>query len=228
MTFYPDAILPITIRFQSSTAPQFAVQQVQVTSGYRKVNELWSEPLRVFRLVYKRPLVTGALIGQFFEALGGPADEFLLRDWGFWHTASSDDSRPAGESDISNIDMPLINPNLGTNLADGVTTQFHTYVTRTAGSAQRNYRIRHPDPTSVVAAADGNDATAQISSVNISTGVVTFSSAPPFGGSPTSQVMTWGGKFYRAGHFMEDNIAEVFNNFEVNAFNLMIREAKGV
>lgn len=225
MAHVNDAILPITIRFGSSTTSDLAAQQLRAASGYRKVNEIWDEPLRTFRLIYKRPIRDGIVLTQFWEALG--FDSFLLRDWTFWHTGQAEDFRPNGSSGITNTDAPLINPNTNTNVADGSTTVFHTYVTRTAGSASRSHRLRHPISSGLVCAFDGTDCTAQISSVNEETGEVTFSSAPPFGGSPNDAVMTWGGTFYRAAHFTE-GVEEVMNNFEVNAFNLTLLEARGV
>lgn len=225
MAHINDAILPITIRFGSSTTSELAAQQLRSASGYRKVNEIWDEPLRTFRLIYKHPIRDGILLTHFWEALG--YDSFLLRDWTFWHTARSADSRPDGSAGIANTDAPLVNPNTNDNTADGSTTVFRTHVTRTAGSASRTHRIRHPASADLVCAFDGTDCTAQVSSVNEETGEVTFAQAPPFGGSPNDAVMTWGGTFYRAAHFTE-GVEEVMNNFEANAFNLVLMEARGV
>lgn len=225
MTHYNDAILPITVRFGSMTGTGFNVQEAFASSGYRKVNELWDEPLRSFRLQYKRPIVDGILLTRFYESMGGPADSFLLRDWAFWHTGA--DMRFGGDSGISSIDAPLINTNDLTNQADGSTTTFYTYYTASQGSASRSYRLRHPESAAFVCAFDGQDCTAQISSVDEETGVVTFSSPPPFGGSPNNAVMTWGSRFWRAAHFANRNLEEIFRNFEIHAFDLELLEARG-
>lgn len=226
MAHFNDAILPITIRFESATGIDFQHQELFLRSGFHKVNEVWDEPLRRFRLVYKRPIVDGVILSQFYEALGGPADSFLVRDWAFWHTATDEDSRPSGSAGIANTDAPLINTTTNNNQADGSTLTFQCHVTRTAGSASRTFRIRHPVSAGFVCAFDGQDCTSFISSVNETTGVVTFTEPPPFGGSPNNALMTWGSTFYRAAHFT-GQFEEVLRNFEINWFQLELLEAKG-
>ncbi len=228
MTHRNDLILSTAVRLGSSSTPRFSTQQVFTASGYRKANQLWAEPLRRLNLQYHRPIADAAEIRRVFLALAGPRDTFLARDWADWHTGADEDMSAGGSAGVTMLDAPLINPNSGDNLADGSTTVFRCYKSYRGGSASSILRIRHPAAASLLVAVDGADASGQVSEIDEAAGEVTFSSAPPFGASPSGVPVTWGGEFYRAVHFVEDDLEQVLQNLKADSFNFPLQEAKGV
>jgi uncharacterized protein (TIGR02217 family) len=230
MAHFNNVILPTRVRFGSSAAPRLNTQLLFAASGIRKANQIHAEPIRQFRLIYKRPLTDAYDILETWMALGGPFHSGLLRDWTDWHTGSDNNMKPAGSSSVTALDAPLMNPNLSpiTNQGDDSTTVFQTYKSYIKGSAVASYRIRHPVASTFKLGLDGADVTGSVAhSVNESTGEITISESPSIGGSPAG-TLTWGGEFYRAFYFTNDDLEEVLRNREIDTFALALQEAKGV
>lgn len=229
MTHRNDVVMPVQVRFGSAIATRFGVQQLFTASGYRKANQIWSSPLRTLSLTYKLTVQDTYAILETFNALGGPFDTFLARDWSDWHTATTDDMRNEGLAGATHLDAPLMNPNLDpvSNLGDGTTTVFQCYKRYEKGAgAALNERIRHPSDDANFQV--GIDGVAQGSgfTLNETTGEVTFDVAPS--GSPDA-VLTWGGQFYRAVHFANDDIEQVLSTLKTSSYNgIQLQEARGV
>jgi uncharacterized protein (TIGR02217 family) len=132
---------------------------------------------------------------------------------------------------VTAFDAPLMNPNLSpiTNQGDGSTTVFHTYKTYSKGATATNsYRIRHPvDDSGFKLGIGGVDVTATATfSINEVNGEITITSPVP-GDSP-GDVVTWGGQFRRAFHFLDDDVEEVLQNRLVDSLSFNLMEAKNV
>lgn len=224
-----DVILPVRVRFGSSAGARFGVQQVFTASGFRKANQLWAAPLRTLGLSYKMSVRDIYDILETFNALKGPFDTFLARDWSDWHTAATNDMRAAGLAGVTALDAPLMNPNLEpiANLGDGTTTVFHTYKSYARGaSASLNERIRHPADDANFKVAVGGLEQGGGYSVSEDGGLVTFATPPS--DSP-GEVLTWGGQFYRAVHFANDDIEQQLGTLETSSYNdVQLQEARGV
>lgn len=229
MAHHNAVIMPITVRFGSSTSVRYGVDQLFTQSGYRHANQRYTTPLRTLTLNYKMSVQDSFAIGNIFRALSGPFDTFLARDWSHWHTASDNDMRPGGSAGVTALDEPLMNKNLNpvTNQADGSTTVFYPYLSHTNGEAQVVEQILHPVAATVKIGLDGTDVTGSLlSSVNALTGAITLNSPPA--GSPNG-TLTWGGEFYRAVAFATDDIEEILNNREVSSYqNVRLQEIRGV
>lgn len=224
-----DVILPVKVRFGSTSGARFGVQQLFTASGYRHANQVWASPLRHLALTYKMSVRDIYDILETFNALGGPFDTFLARDWSDWHTAADNDMRLAGVSGTTALDAPLMNPNTDpiTNQGDGSTKVFHTYKNYAKGAgASLDERIRHPVDDANFKVGVGGVAQGGGFTLTENGGIVTFSTAPS--GSP-DETLTWGGQFYRAVHFANDDIEQILNNLEVSSYNaVQLQEARGV
>ena len=224
-----DVILSVRVRFGSSTSPIFGLDQLFTRSGHRHVNQVWSSPLRTLALSYKMSIRDIYDIYETALALFGPRDTFLTRDWSDWHTAATNDMRAAGVSGVTALDAPLMNPNLDPidNQGDGSTTVFHTYKNYAKGAgASLDERIRHPVDDANFKVAIAGIAQGAGFTVTENGGLVTFSTPPS--GSP-GETLTWGGQFYRAVHFANDDIEQILNNLEVSSYNaVVLQEARGV
>lgn len=227
-----DVIMPIRARFGSASSPMVGVDQLFTRSGYRHANRFWETPLRSLSLNYRLSTEESYDILETFNSLYGPFDTFLARDWSDWHTAEDNDMRNEGVSGTSHIDMPLMNPNLSpiSNIGDGSTTVFHTYKRYQKGAAAiLDERIRHPisdanfkvGNNGVLQTGGGADYT-----LTENGGIVTFSSPP--GGSPT-ETLTWGGSFYRAVHFLSEQIQTLMEFKDAYSYSgIVLQEARGI
>ena len=224
-----DVIIPNRVRFGSGVAVRAGVQQLFTASGHRHANKLWSSPLRSLSMIYKMSISDIYDILETFNALGGPFDTFLSRDWTDWHTGIGNNMKPTGNLTTHN-DAPLMNPNLDpvSNVGDGSTIIFQTYKTYAKGAgASVSERLRHPVASGFTLGVNGTDVTGAFSpSVNESNGEVTVSPGSP--DLNASDVITWGGEFNRAVHFAIDDIEQVLNNLEVGSYSsLLLQEARG-
>lgn len=234
MAHFNDVVLDNRVRFGSSTKVRHGVSQLFSASGYRKTNTVWAEPLRMFRNIYRLQLVDVYALLETYNALRGPENSGLLRDWTDWNTSTIMMAEHPGSggplaSRTTAFDQPLMNPNLSpiTNLGDGSTTVFQCYKTYTKGSASESFRIRHPVDSGFKLGIGGVDVTGSATfSVNEETGEVTITSPVP-GDSP-GDVVTWGGEFRRAFHFENDEIEQILRNRVLDSVTLELMEAKGV
>lgn len=229
MTHRNDVILPVRVRFGSTSAARFGVQQVFTASGFRKANQLWAAPLRTLSLSYRMSVRDIYDILETFHALKGPFDTFLARDWSDWHTALDNDMRIGGLGGVTAFDAPLMNPNLTpvSNLGDGSTTVFHTYKSyRKGAGASLDERVRHPADDASFKVGVGGVEQGGGFTLTEDGGLVTFSVAPS--GSP-DEILTWGGQFHRAVHFANDDIEQQLSTLETSGHSgVQLQEARGV
>ena len=228
-----DIILDNRVRFGSSVRPLLRVDQLFAASGFRKTNRVHAEPLRTFRNLYKLQLVDIHALLNTWQAMGGPEDTALLRDWTDWNTSQIMGAELAGNmlgDRTTAFDAPLMNPNLSplTNLGDASTTVFQAHKTYARGAAATNtYRIRHPVSAGFKLGIGGVDVTATAAfSVNEANGEITISSPVP-GDSPGDTV-TGGFAFYRPFHFMDEDVEERLANRLIDTLTFNLQEAKGL
>jgi uncharacterized protein (TIGR02217 family) len=222
MAHYDDIILPDDIAYGSMTGPSTSTQQVFTNSGYRKVNSRWSQKLRKFQIGYgiKTPLDAYRIL-ELFESVDGPTNTFLAKDWSDWNTSAG--YMGQGDPPLTAFDAPLVNTVTGLSEGDGSTKTFQMYKRYTKGAVSHLRKIQKPKSGTVLVGLNGVVQTLTTHySINHSTGIVTFVTAPQ-GGSP-SNLPTWGGEFYVPVHFVSDDFLtslETFNGNSVPDVELM-------
>lgn len=201
MSHFDDVIMPNAVRFGSATVPQRSTQQVFTGSGGRKANQLWSQGLRKLRLSYVRGIADIHEVLKIWEAMEGPVHSFLARDWNDWNTTNGN-MAATGLAAITALDQPLRNTVTGGFAGDGVTKTFQAVKQYGVGATALHTRtIKKLQAGSLVAAVDGG---AEGHTVDVATGIFTFTVAPGASVSPTAVPVTWGGAFYVPAHFLSD------------------------
>lgn len=215
MAHYDDVILPDRIAFGSRSGPSTSTQIVFTNSGFRKVNARWSQKLRKLQIGYGiRTPRDAYTVQKLFEAVGGPENSFLVKDWTDWNSTEGYMDETSGASMITATDQPLKNTVTGEYTGDGSTTTFQMVKRYLSGSTASHERtIIKPKQGTVKVAIDGVEQGAGFS-INFATGIVTFNAAPS--GSPDPEV-TWGGEFYVPVSFVSDDFLTELATFDGNS-----------
>ncbi len=219
MAHYDDVILPTKLALGSGTGPSTSTDVVFVGSGYRYANARWSQKLRRFNIGYNvRSLADAYAILKIFEAVDGPGNSFLVRDWNDWNTTEGA-MGAAGLDQATALDQPLQNTTDQTFLGDGATTTFQMVKRYTVGANAAHTRtINKPQSGSVLVAVDGaTQSEGGDYTVDYATGIVTFTSAPGAGVSPTAVAVTWGGAFRVPVSFVGDEFLSTLETFDGSA-----------
>ncbi len=156
---FPDAISR-----GARGGPERRTQVVELVSGHEERNASWANSRRRYDVAYGiRRADDLAAVVAFFEARNGRLHGFRFKDW-----ADHKSCLPSGQP--SPLDQPL-----GTG--DGVRTAFPLAKRYTSGAQSWTRAITKPVAGTVRVALGGTE---QLSgwSVDTSTGVVTFGSAP--------------------------------------------------
>jgi uncharacterized protein (TIGR02217 family) len=221
MAHYDNVILPLSLSFGTTTGPKTSTDVSFTDSGFRKANRRWSQHLRRFNLRYavRSPEDVYTLL-KLFEAVDGPANSFLLRDWNDWNTT---DGRMGdqGADFITATDQPLQNTVTAGIVGDGTTFTFQMRKDYTVGGATHSRTIKKPQSGTIKVAVDGvvfeEGGSPDGYSVDYATGVVTFASAPGAVGSPTGVPVTWGGAFYVPVAFEGDEFIQSLDTHDASS-----------
>ena len=189
MTQFDDIIIPDRIALAGSTGPSTSVEQVSLSNGFRETNLLWTQKLRQLNIGYPNMTTTDAFeILRIFEAVEGPLNSFLCKDRNDWNTTAGN-MQNGGETSITKDDQKLENTVTKLDVGDGSTTTFQCIKDYSSGATATHRRtILKPQngagnfaikvALDGVLKTEGPDFT-----VDYSTGIVTFSSAPGNGPS---------------------------------------------
>jgi uncharacterized protein (TIGR02217 family) len=204
MAHYDDVILPLGISAGTEIGPTTATDVAFTDSGYRKANQRWSN----LRYGIRTPEDAYAIL-KIFEAVAGPANSFLARAWNDWNTTEGR-MENGGEAFVTAFDQPLRNTATGGTLGDGTTTTFQMIKRYSVGAAASHTRtLKKPQNGTVKVAVDGVEQVEGVDfTVDYSTGIVTFVSAPGASVSPTAVPVAWGGAFYVPVAFANDDFLE--------------------
>ena len=176
---FHESRFPLLISIGSSGGPGFSVPSIEVSTGKVAKVDRWASPRYVFDVsLGVKTRDTMAALLRFFIARGGPANGFRFFDH-FDHTTATNGRDAPTASDVL----------IGTG--DGATTQFQLFKVYAEGSETRTRNITKPihaetlgEPVSTtynVLVALGGTPTASGWSVDTTTGIITFSSAPGVG-----------------------------------------------
>ena len=217
MAHFDNVILPLSLSFGTTTGPKTSTDVSFTDSGFRKANRRWSQHLRRFNLRYgvRSPQDVYTIL-KLFEAVDGPANSFLLRDWNDWNTTDGRMEK-GGDTNTTATDQPLENTVTNGIVGDGTTLTYQARKDYTVGGATHSRTIKKPvSPIKVavdgVAQTEGVDFT-----VDYSTGIVTFTTAPGATGSPTGVLVTWGGAFYVPVAFEGDEFIQSLDTHDASS-----------
>ena len=174
---FNETRFPTSISYGSTFTVSRNVSVVKLPSGAREATARWNRALRLFNVQNGiRSLADLLTIRDFYLLRGGPLNGFRFKDW----TDFTSNSNHVGA--VTPTDM-----NIGTG--DAATKTFQLRKIYSDSIAESEYRpITKPVSGTVVAAVDGTTTTAF--TVDATTGLITFSSAPP-----NNQAVTAGFEF---------------------------------
>lgn len=158
---------PTAISFHSSGGPSRKTEIVTLGSGFEERNAVWANSRRRYDVGYGvKTLDDVHTVIAFFEARMARLYGFRLKDFSDYKSCSPG-------SDITPLDQTI-----GTG--DGAATAFQLAKTYASGSANWRRTIRKPVDNTVCIAFDGTEQLSGFS-VDTTTGIVTFASAPGAG-----------------------------------------------
>jgi uncharacterized protein (TIGR02217 family) len=184
---------PTSIAFHSTGGPERKTEIVSLGSGYEERNGVWANSRRRYDVGYGiKTLDDMAAVTAFFEARSGRLYGFRFKDFADFKSAT-----PAAA-------VTAFDQRLGTG--DGVAKSFALIKTYASGPASWTRAILKPVAGSVRAAVAGTETTAF--TVDTTTGVVTFTTAPATGAAVTA-----GFEFDVPVRFDTDTLAINLSNF---------------
>lgn len=193
MTFH-EIQFPTAIAFHSTGGPERKTEIVALGSGYEERNGVWANSRRKYDVGSGvKTLDDIAAVIAFFEARMGQLYAFRLKDF-------SDFQSCAPSAAVSPTDQPIAT-------GDGTTTVFQLAKTYTSGPSSWTRKIAKPVAGTVRMAVAGTEATSGWS-VDTTTGLVTFASAPANGAAIAA-----GYEFDTPARFDTDSLAINLANF---------------
>lgn len=162
--FLESPRFPDDIAYGSEGGPEYKTNIVEVNSGYEHRNAVWSYPRHKFNVAYGvRTLGQLYALTEFFHAVHGSAYAFRFK-----HHA---------DFKSGNITQAVSPTDQVIGTGDGAITEFPLKKTYTKGALSRARLITKPNTDTVHVALNGVE---QLSgwSVDTTTGVITFDSAP--------------------------------------------------
>ncbi len=196
MSFHDSAIFPEDIAYGSLGGPTRKTNIVTLGSGFEERNATWADSRRQYNVSYgiKNPDALHQVI-EFFEARTGALYGFRYKDF-------SDFKSTAPQQTISSTDQTL-------GIGDGAEQDFQLVKDYTSGGITYQREIKKPISGTVRVSLDDVEQLAGFS-VDFSTGIVSFSSAPSIG-----VVVKAGFEFHTPVRFESDSIAVTLDNFNL-------------
>lgn len=187
---FVETQFPTDISYGSSGGPEYATDIVASASGYEQRNINWSQARARYNVAHgvKTKAQLDALIA-FFRARKGRAHGFRFKDW---------------------TDYQAISETLG--IGDGTRTQFQLIKSYTSGSAVETRTITKPVNGSTQVYKNGVLQNSGVS-VNTTTGIVTFTTAPT-----TGQVITANCQFDVPVRFDTDRLSATLDAYGINSW----------
>ena len=192
---FDEIQLPLRVGFGSGGGPSFSTEIITIDSGYERRNQNWSQARRVYDARSGvRSAADAASLLNFFHARAGRARGFRLKDWGDFTSAADNISSPVYTDQI-----------IGTG--DGSNTIFQLVKNYSSGGVTHQRIITKPVLGSVVIGISGAAVLSGFS-VDTTTGLVTFVTAPP-----ASQTVTSGYQFDVPVRFDNDQLSLSAENY---------------
>lgn len=185
MSFH-DVRFPDGISYGAQGGPEFQTRIVTTGSGFEKRNISWDQARGRWDVSHGiRTQDQLDELRDFFYARRGKAHSFRYKDWS---------------------DFEVTTDQFG--LGDGTTVAFQLYKIYTSGGVSYNRPITKPVTGTVATFINGVPQSGGNYSVNYSTGVVTFTSAPASG-----TIIAWSGEFDNHARFDTDHFKPAIVNY---------------
>lgn len=169
---FHNVSFPTNQSYGTSGGPGFSTKIIETASGAEHRVSLHSQPRHVYEAAHYIQTVEAArAVLDFYLARKGPAASFRFKDWGDFATTATRETYTG--TAVTNTDETL-------EPGDGTTTQFQLRTSYADEGHGLTRTIVLPVATSVLIAFDGVAQTTGWT-VNDTTGIVTFSTAPTNG-----------------------------------------------
>ena len=207
MSFLETPRFPAGISYGSQGGPAYNTRVIDYGAGYEQRDILWSYGRHEFDAAYGiRKIQHLYDLVEFFHAVKGRGHSFRYKDW-------LDFKSCAVEASVADTDQTL-----GTG--DGAEVDFQLIKTYTQGALSSSRYITKPVLNSVVISID-DVSQASGWSVDTTTGIVTFATAPGAG-----EVVKAGYEFDVPVRFDVDKISVVYADYEAGQTSVPIIEDK--
>lgn len=163
MSFIESPRFPDVISYGSSGGAAYSTTVSESASGAEKRNINWSMPRHEYNAAVGVTYENFQEVLDFFHVAYGMAYGFRYKDWLDFKSCGVKET-------ISNIDQII-------SIGDGNETEFQLIKTYVVGSSQKVRNITKPVSGTVVIAIDGVNLSSGWS-IDTTTGIVTFSTAP--------------------------------------------------
>lgn len=206
MSFLDTPRFPVDISYGSRGGPGYRTNVITLKSGYEKRNVDWAQARYTFQVTYGvKTMDQLETLISFFHVAQGMANGFRYKDWSDYRSGSVLASATATDQ------------TLGTG--DGTTTTFQLIKKYTQGNTSRTRTISKPVDGTVLIAVAGSTTTNF--TVNVSTGVVTMTSAPAAGASVTA-----GFEFDVPCRFDTDELSTSLDDYNIGSIDVQVVEIK--
>lgn len=165
-----DIQFPKDIALGATGGPVWNTVVLDSPSGYQQMVQNWDEPKLVYEFdseIWDESRVNQLI--SFFNVVGGMANSFRFRDWSDYYVGM-----------IAGSSGPTYTTPQQIGVGNSSTTAFQLFKRYATGAYSRDRKITKPINGTVKIYKDGVEQTSGVS-VNHSTGVVTFTSAPATG-----------------------------------------------
>jgi uncharacterized protein (TIGR02217 family) len=201
--FLDNAEFPGTPSYGFISQPMYKTEIVVTATGRQERFRLWEYPLHRYTVTIG-PRMEGEIseLLSFYHAVGGEYSGFRFRDWANYKSCLIDDTPAA-------TDQPLVQ--IGTSLAYQLVKEY------TIGG-QTQQRIITKPVASTILVAQNSVPTTTGWTLNASTGIITFGSAP-------TPPVTWGGLFDVPVRF-DGDFPISLDNFRVQTVSFSLEELR--
>lgn len=174
---FHDVRFPVGISYGSRGGPSFSTSIIKVDSGSEERVARWSTPHYLYDAAYGvKARDTMVELIAFYNARMGPANSFRYKDFADFASTANGRAPTAGEPSLTAV--ATTDQQLG--IGDDTTTNFQLIKRYTSGATTQLRTITKPvGGTVLVSLDDVNQGSGW--TVNLITGVVTFTTAPTAG-----------------------------------------------
>lgn len=170
---FDEIELPFRVGFGSKGGPNFSTEIIVVDSGYERRNQNWAQARRVFDARSGvRSASDAASLLAFFHARAGRARGFRLKDWSDFSSAADNVSAPGFADQTIGV-------------GNGANTSFQLIKNYCSGGVTHARTITKPIGGSIIVGVNGARLFGGWSA-DVTTGIVTFATAPVFGQAVTA------------------------------------------
>lgn len=205
--FIESPRFPDDIAYGARGGPIYSTSVSRSKSGRHITNANWSYPLHEYDVGFPvRSFDKLALLTDYFHVCGGEFGAFRFKD-------HKDFKSCPPLTAVSHT-----NQSLGTG--NGTTTQFQLIKTYAVGGFTRSRIIQKPVSGTIIIGVNGA-LTGSGFTINTTTGIVTFTTAPANGA-----VLTWGGEFDVPVKFKTDMLMSDIDSFHLSGLSVNVEEIR--